>query len=311
MVGHDSHSAKLSQLDFAIAGGSSGFITRMLCQPLDVLKIRFQLQVEPISKSNLSKYHSILHATNLIIKEEGVKALWKGHIPAQLLSVSYGIAQFWTFEVLSRQVSLLNLPSSVSPVVNFSCGSLAGCSATLVSFPFDVVRTRLVAQSETHKVYSGILEAFKSISKKEGFLMLYRGVWPTFLQIGPHAGVQFMCYKIFDSCYKYIVNSPNTTLTSSLVSGSLAGLCAKIVVYPFDLAKKRMQIQGFEQGRMVFGQLFKCKGLNDCLVKIYQMEGLNGLFKGLSPSLVKAVCTSALHFSSYEMICQVLEKTKN
>lgn len=29
--------------DHAIAGGVSGFVTRFLCQPLDVVKIRFQV----------------------------------------------------------------------------------------------------------------------------------------------------------------------------------------------------------------------------------------------------------------------------
>lgn len=33
----------VSNLDHAIAGAASGFITRFLCQPLDVIKIRFQV----------------------------------------------------------------------------------------------------------------------------------------------------------------------------------------------------------------------------------------------------------------------------
>jgi solute carrier family 25 thiamine pyrophosphate transporter 19 len=310
MVGYNSGSEKLSQLDFAFAGGASGFITRMICQPLDVLKIRFQLQVEPITKNTISKYHSIIHATRLIIQEEGVKALWKGHVPAQVLSVTYGIAQFWSFEVFTKEVSKLNISPNFTPIANFACGAVAGCSATLASFPFDVVRTRLVAQSEKHRVYSGTLEAFTSILKNEGFLVLYRGILPTFIQVAPHAGTQFMCYKVFNNIYKYVTNSTTTSLLNSLISGSLAGLCAKTVVYPLDLAKKRMQIQGFEKGRLVFGEFFKCKGLNDCLFRIYEIEGFYGLFKGLSPSLVKAVFTTALHFSSYEMICQFLQNTK-
>jgi solute carrier family 25 thiamine pyrophosphate transporter 19 len=126
MVGYNSGSEKLSQLDFAFAGGASGFITRMICQPLDVLKIRFQLQVEPITKNTISKYHSIIHATRLIIQEEGVKALWKGHVPAQVLSVTYGIAQFWSFEVFTKEVSKLNISPNFTPIANFACGAVAG-----------------------------------------------------------------------------------------------------------------------------------------------------------------------------------------
>lgn len=146
---------------------------------------------------------------------------------------------------------------------------------------------------------------------REGPIVLFRGLWPTLVQIAPHAGVQFMCYKLFDGWYKLLIQTNNeTTLSSSLVAGSLAGLCAKTSIYPFDLAKKRMQIQGFQEGRKSFGQTFHCKGLTDCLVKIYHMEGVPGYFKGLSPSLIKAVVTTALHFSSYEMICKGLSKMK-
>lgn len=126
MVGYRDRSKNLTQFDFALAGGGSGFITRALCQPLDVLKIRFQLQVEPISRKAVSKYRSIFHAVSVILQEEGIKAFWKGHIPAQWLSVTYGVVQFWTFEVLTQQTSRLNLSSTLTPVVNFSCGCVAG-----------------------------------------------------------------------------------------------------------------------------------------------------------------------------------------
>lgn len=149
------------------------------------------------------------------------------------------------------------------------------------------------------------------IVRKEGPHTLFRGLWPTLLQIGPHAGVQFMCYKIFNDLYKQTFTATTeTTLSSSLVAGSLAGLCAKTVIYPFDLAKKRMQIQGFEEGRKHFGTFFKCKGFVDCLIRMYHVEGIKGYFKGLGPSLIKAVATTALHFSSYEMICKFLDKAK-
>lgn len=128
MVGHDSRSKHLSHFEVILAGASSSIITRATCQPLDVLKIRFQLQVEPISKIATSKYRSIPQAFKLIIKEEGVTALWKGHIPAQLLSVVYGMVQFWTFEILSKEAHLLGLYNHNynKPAVNFACGAVSG-----------------------------------------------------------------------------------------------------------------------------------------------------------------------------------------
>ncbi|XP_050301587.1 mitochondrial thiamine pyrophosphate carrier [Anthonomus grandis grandis] len=308
MVGWSTSHKNLNQFDFMVAGGISGFITRAICQPLDVLKIRFQLQVEPISENaHTAKYRSVPQAITLILKEEGVKAFWKGHVPAQWLSVSYGVVQYWSYEILVRNVSKnLDISPHWIPVVNFSCGSIAGSVATLVSFPFDVVRTRFVAQSEHKKVYHTMLSATIKIYQTEGPLVLFRGLWPTILQVGPHAGAQFMFYRMFHDLYNRISKSESTTFTSSVFAGSLAGLCAKTVIYPFDLVKKRLQIQGFGYAREQFGQHFTCRGLTDCLKKIYKIEGPWGYFKGLSPSLIKAVCTTALHFSSYEMICKFL-----
>lgn len=42
--------ADVSGLDSAIAGATAGVVSRIVSAPLDVLKIRFQLQVEPIKK---------------------------------------------------------------------------------------------------------------------------------------------------------------------------------------------------------------------------------------------------------------------
>lgn len=90
-------------------------------------------------------------------------------------------------------------------------------------------------------------------------------------------------------------------VVNSLVAGCLAGLVAKTIVYPLDLARKRLQIQGFEHGRGAgFGEHFKCAGLAHCLGLTYNKEGLRGLFKGLGPSQCKAALMTALHFTIYE-----------
>lgn len=145
---------------------------------------------------------------------------------------------------------------------------------------------------------------------REGPVVYFRGLTPTIIQVAPHAGVQFMSYKIFTEIYKhvFVIDDTEYTAVGSLLSGSLAGLCAKTAIYPLDLTRKRMQVQGFEECRKHFGKTFTCNGMFDCIHKIYIVEGFTGLFKGLSPSLLKAVVTSALHFSAYEYICSLLEQ---
>lgn len=53
-------------------------MTRAIIQPLDVLKIRFQLQEEPLGGKVPGKYNGIMQSIKLILTEETFAAFWKG-----------------------------------------------------------------------------------------------------------------------------------------------------------------------------------------------------------------------------------------
>lgn len=113
----------------AFAGAVAAFVTRFVCQPFDVLKIRFQLQVEPMS-CNKSKYLSMPQAVATIFRDEGIAGFWKGHMPGQALSIVYGVAQFWAFEECKDQAKRMNLYYHNENLTNFACGSIAGALGT-------------------------------------------------------------------------------------------------------------------------------------------------------------------------------------
>lgn len=149
MVGYDpkADDRNISNLEVAVAGSVSGLVTRVLISPLDVIKIRFQLQIERLSRSDPNaKYHGILQAGRQILQEEGPTAFWKGHIPAQLLSIGYGAVQFLSFEVLTELVHRASVRDARDFSVHFLCGGLSACVATLAVHPVDVLRTRFAAQ---------------------------------------------------------------------------------------------------------------------------------------------------------------------
>ncbi|XP_047403481.1 mitochondrial thiamine pyrophosphate carrier isoform X4 [Sciurus carolinensis] len=131
MVGYDpKEDGRInSKFEVAVAGSVSGLITRALISPLDVIKIRFQLQVERLSRSDPNaKYHGILQAGRQILQEEGPTAFWKGHIPAQLLSIGYGTVQVYK----TLQDAVVTMYRTEGPLVFYK-----GLTPTLIAiFPY-------------------------------------------------------------------------------------------------------------------------------------------------------------------------------
>jgi solute carrier family 25 thiamine pyrophosphate transporter 19 len=62
----------------AAAGAMAGCVSRVVVGPLDVIKIRFQVQLEPITKDLVTaklkpKYTGFVQALATIFKEEGIQ----------------------------------------------------------------------------------------------------------------------------------------------------------------------------------------------------------------------------------------------
>lgn len=129
-----------------MAGAFSGCFTRALTQPLDCSKVRLQLQVEPVAQVSGARYSGMLQTLFAIFRDEGLYGLWKGHIPAQLLSVFYGLGQFAAYDQLNRAGRHVPLFNEHSNIRHFICGGIAGAIGNTASTPFDVVRTRIIAQ---------------------------------------------------------------------------------------------------------------------------------------------------------------------
>ncbi|KRZ34527.1 Mitochondrial thiamine pyrophosphate carrier [Trichinella pseudospiralis] len=279
---------RLTNVEYSIAGCVSGIFARALCQPFDVLKIRFQLQLEPIRKQHAhGKYFGIFQAANTIIKEEGWKSLWKGHMPAQGLSLTYGLIQFLSYELLTEKAFHI-IPEEWNDsvqsriFVSFFCGALSGTLANTVALPFDVIRTRLVAQGEP-KIFRNSRHAAKMMFRNEGFASFYRGLTPALLQIAPY---------------------------SAIVCGGTAGVAAKSLLYPLDVLKKRLHVVGFEQARTSFGRTFHYSGFLHCIISTVVQEGYAGLYKGFLPSILKAAAANACGFFFYEQTCNLFRSLR-
>jgi hypothetical protein len=89
----------------AAAGAIAGFTARMAVAPVDLVKIRLQIQ-QGSPLSNL-KYRGMFGTMSTVIKEEGFLALWKGNIPAQLMVMTFVSFKFSAFNACRNGIEKL------------------------------------------------------------------------------------------------------------------------------------------------------------------------------------------------------------
>lgn len=297
--------------DSLVAGCVSGGTSRLFLSPLDVLKVRLQLQLEPVAwASQSSKYKGLWHAASTILKEEGVRAFWKGLVPGELLYVVYGATQFSAYEVVKRRLQdSLKYPNDTPQIwaVNFVSGWSAGAVATMAAQPFDTLRTRLIGQGEP-KVYPTFKQAVLQMYSENGVRTFYKGLPPALLATASQAGLQFCFYHGLISAWDTLVSRQSQL--QSLVCGSLAGITSKTLLLPLDLLKKRFEVQGFEEARRHFGRTRKYQSLRHCFLSVWREEGMLAFYKGSSASILKAAVSVSLSFTFYERTLKFLRTSQ-
>lgn len=95
--------------------------------------------------------------------------------------------------------------------------------------------------------------------------------------------------------------------SSHAAAGVLASVIAKTGVFPLDLVRKRLQVQGPTRSRYIHRNIPEYKGVTAAIGTILRKEGLKGLYRGLTVSLVKAAPASAITMWTYEKVLHGLE----
>lgn len=72
--------------------------------------------------------------------------------------------------------------------------------------------------------------------------------------------------------------------------GGLAGEVLWLASYPFDVVKSKLQCDGFGAGQRYAGTL-------DCFRQTFRKEGLGGFWRGIGPTLMRALPVSAGTFA--------------
>ncbi|ODQ49419.1 hypothetical protein PICMEDRAFT_70961 [Pichia membranifaciens NRRL Y-2026] len=172
----------------------------IVVNPMEVVKIRMQAQHnslrDPLAKP---KYTNAPQAAVLIVKEEGLKTLWRGvALTAGRQAINQG-ANFTTYSFLkSRLQDSQNtevLPTYQTAVIGF----ISGAIGPFCNNPLDTIKTRM--QKETgisnESNLSRGLRIGKNLIKESGVTAFYKGIIPRVIRVASGQCVVFPVYEFF------------------------------------------------------------------------------------------------------------------
>ncbi|KAK8204053.1 mitochondrial carrier domain-containing protein [Phyllosticta capitalensis] len=282
------------------SGAAGGVAQVLLGQPFDIIKVRLQTSEE---------YKGAVDCATKIYKNEGPLAFYKGTL-TPLLGIGACVSiQFGAFHYARRALESRNVaanptqPGTLSLPQYYLAGAFAGVANSVISGPIEHVRIRLQTQPHgAQRLYSGPVDCVRKLAASNGVLRgLYRGEAVTILREAQAYGMWFLAFEWMmtaDARRNGVERAAIPTWKVALYGG-LAGEALWLGSYPFDVVKSKMQTDGL-------GDKARYSSMRDCFAQTWRGEGMRGFWKGLGPTLLRAMPVSAGTFAVVEMTMRLL-----
>uniref|UniRef100_A0A0N5AY08 Mitochondrial ornithine transporter 1 n=1 Tax=Syphacia muris TaxID=451379 RepID=A0A0N5AY08_9BILA len=266
------------------AGTLGGIANVYAGQPLDTIKVK--MQTFP------SLYKSAMGCFKETFRLDGIRGLYAGTVPALTANIAENAVLFTAYGFCQKAVAAVAGRSSVvemHPIENATAGSLAAVFAATVLCPTELVKCRLQSQREMNcGSKSTPLSLCRQMWRTEGFRSFFVGMTPTLAREVPG---YFFFFGSYEGA-RYLLSSNNKTKNEigpfcTALAGGIGGMAFWAAIFPADVIKSRMQVNG--KGNFV--EMFK---------KIVREEGIRALYLGLSPTLLRTFSASACLFVAFE-----------
>ncbi|KAK3908862.1 Mitochondrial ornithine transporter 1 [Frankliniella fusca] len=202
----------LSAVSNATAGCMAAFFSSFTLCPTELIKCKLQAARETSMASGGSMEKvGPLRLTKQVLAESGVRGLFVG-LGSTIAREMPGYFVFfggyeWAREMFTKPGEA---KENIGPLATMAAGGVGGMSFWLVTFPADVVKSRIQVSNLTGNLYTVGLDIFK----KEGVGALYNGLRPTLLRTFPATATLFLTYEyskkimheLFDSDSSDLVN---------------------------------------------------------------------------------------------------------
>lgn len=267
------------------SGAVAGAVAKSTIAPLDRAKIVFQ-----VSTNKAFSFRKCFRFLQNTVKQDGYRALWKGNAATMVRIVPYAGISFTTNEHFK---SYLSQDGHLSNHRRFLAGSMAGITASSLTYVLEVMRARIACQPE-HKT---MRSSARLIWAEQGYRSLFRGLVPTLFGVFIYGGTSFTVYGILK---KRHTSEKEISFYQRFAYGAIAGGISQTISYPIDIVRRRMQTGG-----ILGDHSERYSTVRSTIKHIRETEGIRkGLYKGLSLNYVKGPVAVGISYTVFDFVNQ-------
>ncbi|XP_006017283.1 solute carrier family 25 member 48 isoform X2 [Alligator mississippiensis] len=203
--GDSNHASTVS--DLVVASMVAGFVSVGIGCPVDLVKIRLQMQTQPFIQANINlkpqaagfpvqtAYRGPVHCISSILRKEGLAGIYRGAGAMVLRDVPGYCLYFIPYTFLCEWFTS-DGRRSPSPSSVWIAGGIAGAISWGTATPMDVVKSRLQADGVHLNKYKGVIDCISQSYHNEGLKVFFRSMTINAVRGFPMSAAMFLGYEL-------------------------------------------------------------------------------------------------------------------
>ncbi|KAI9798340.1 MAG: mitochondrial aspartate-glutamate transporter agc1 [Candelina submexicana] len=197
-----------------LAGGSAGACQVVFTNPLEIVKIRLQVQGEIAKNVEGVPKRSAMW----IVKNLGLLGLYKGASACLARDVPFSAIYFPTYNHLKRDFFGEGQNKKLGILQLLTAGAIAGMPAAYLTTPFDVIKTRLQVEARKGETkYTSLRHCASTVYREEGFKAFFKGGPARILRSSPQFAFTLAGYEVLQS----LLPMPGSETEKPIATGSM------------------------------------------------------------------------------------------
>eukprot|EP00949_MAST-11_sp_MAST-11-sp1_P001110 g1110.t1 len=178
-----------------LAGCGAGASQVVFTNPLEIVKIRLQMQGELAATQGVKPMGAVS-----IVRELGFRGIYKGASACFLRDIPFSGIYFPAYAATKKYFQGEKDQASATDLL--LGGAVAGAPAASLTTPADVIKTRMQTQASAGRVpYASIPHAFADILKNEGISAFFKGAMARVFRSSPQFAVTLASYEFLQRAF--------------------------------------------------------------------------------------------------------------